>query len=31
MEKKDVSRIIDNYGDLLYRTVYVQVGNQHDT
>ena len=31
MEKKHIDDIIKKYGNLLYRAVYVQVGNRHDT
>ena len=31
MERKSIDIVIERYGDLLYRTAYVQVGNQHDT
>lgn len=31
MERKSIDTVIEKYGDLLYRTAYVQVGNQHDT
>lgn len=31
MKKKDIGAVIEKYGNLLYRTAYVQVGNQHDT
>lgn len=31
MEKKQIDDILKEYGNLLYRAVYVQVGNRHDT
>lgn len=31
MEKKTIGAVIEKYGNLLYRTTYVQVGNVHDT
>ena len=31
MEKNHIDDIIKKYGNLLYRAVYVQVGNRHDT